>query len=77
MYSTMRDQLRAELEEIRAAGTFKNERHIDSPQSGRIAAGRLGEPAVDVLNFCAKTEIVINTACVFLLTRCKLKNRHI
>ncbi|KXO99469.1 glycine C-acetyltransferase [Tsukamurella pseudospumae] len=53
MYSTMRDQLRSELDEIRAAGTFKNERHIDSPQSGRIAAGRLGEPAVDVLNFCA------------------------
>lgn len=53
MYSAIKDQLRLELDEITAAGLLKIERHIDSAQSGRIVAGRLGEPARPVLNFCA------------------------
>jgi glycine C-acetyltransferase len=53
MYSAMKQQLREELDQIAAAGLFKSERHIDSPQSNRIEAGRLGEPAQPVLNFCA------------------------
>jgi glycine C-acetyltransferase len=53
MITGVREQLAAELEEIRAAGTFKEERHIDSPQQAHIQAGPLGAPAGEVLNFCA------------------------
>ncbi|QSZ48312.1 glycine C-acetyltransferase [Arthrobacter sp. D5-1] len=53
MYSAIKDQLQGELDEIRNAGLFKTERHIDSPQASHIAAGQLGEPANKVLNFCA------------------------
>ncbi|MFK0001647.1 glycine C-acetyltransferase [Paenarthrobacter sp. NPDC090522] len=53
MYSAIKDQLQGELEEIRSAGLFKTERHIDSPQASHIAAGQLGQPANKVLNFCA------------------------
>src|SRR5215218_8466189 len=53
MYSAIKDQLQGELEDIRSAGLFKTERHIDSPQAGRIQAGQLGEASASVLNFCA------------------------
>lgn len=53
MYSAIKDQLQGELDEIRTAGLFKTERHIDSPQASHIAAGQLGQPANKVLNFCA------------------------
>jgi glycine C-acetyltransferase len=53
MYSAIKDQLQDELDEIRSAGLFKTERHIDSPQASHIAAGQLGQPANKVLNFCA------------------------
>ncbi|MGO4588995.1 glycine C-acetyltransferase [Paenarthrobacter sp. 2TAF44] len=53
MYSAIKDQLQGELDEIRGAGLFKTERHIDSPQASHIAAGQLGQPANTVLNFCA------------------------
>ncbi|GAT86307.1 2-amino-3-ketobutyrate CoA ligase [Paenarthrobacter nicotinovorans] len=53
MYSAIKDQLQGELDEIRTAGLFKTERHIDSPQASHIAAGQLGQPANQVLNFCA------------------------
>ncbi len=53
MYSTMKEQLSAELEDIKAAGLFKHERRIDSPQSNRITAGALGQEGKPVLNFCA------------------------
>ena len=53
MYSDIKDQLQGELDEIRSAGLFKTERHIDSPQASHIAAGQLGQPANTVLNFCA------------------------
>jgi glycine C-acetyltransferase len=53
MYTSIKDQLGAELEDIRTAGLFKTERSINSPQSSHITAGALGQPGADVLNFCA------------------------
>lgn len=53
MYTAIKDQLQAELDEIRAAGLFKTERHIDSPQSSHVTAGQIGRPGTQVLNFCA------------------------
>ena len=49
MLGTFQDHLRAQLAEIRAAGLYKSERIISSPQSARIrvADGR------EVLNMCA------------------------
>ncbi|MFC9917326.1 glycine C-acetyltransferase [Agromyces binzhouensis] len=48
MYGSVKDQLRAELDEIEAAGLTKRERGIHGPQSSEIeVAGRT------VLNFCA------------------------
>src|SRR5581483_561809 len=52
MFDTVRDDLRATLDEIRAAGLHKPERVIGTPQSATVdvtAGGRPGE----VLNFCA------------------------
>ncbi|HEY8702394.1 MAG TPA: glycine C-acetyltransferase [Arthrobacter sp.] len=53
MYTSIRDQLQSELEEIRSAGLFKTERTIKSPQSSHITAGQIGQPGASVLNFCA------------------------
>ncbi|TDT85610.1 2-amino-3-ketobutyrate coenzyme A ligase [Arthrobacter sp. AG258] len=53
MYTTIKDQLRGELDEIRTAGLYKTERSISSPQSSHIIAGRIGGQGSDVLNFCA------------------------
>jgi glycine C-acetyltransferase len=53
MYTSIKDQLGAELEDIRTAGLFQTERSINSPQSSHITAGALGQPGADVLNFCA------------------------
>jgi glycine C-acetyltransferase len=53
MYSAIKDQLQHELDEIRGAGLFKTERHIDSPQANRIKAGQIGGNSAEVLNFCA------------------------
>ena len=53
MYTSIKDQLRDELEEIRTAGLYKTERSISSPQSSHITAGQIGGPGADVLNFCA------------------------
>lgn len=45
-----KNHLRAQLDSIKSAGTFKNERIIISKQSSHIkVAGRKG----DILNFCA------------------------
>ena len=49
MYGTIKDHLSKELEEIRNAGLYKNERIITSPQDAEIAIST-GE---SVLNFCA------------------------
>ncbi len=49
MFGAMRENLRSELDEIRAAGLYKAERVISTPQN---AAVRVGSDT-DVLNFCA------------------------
>jgi glycine C-acetyltransferase len=48
MYGTVREQLQGTLDEIRAAGLYKNERQLSSPQSAHVSSG-----GRDVLNFCA------------------------
>ena len=53
MYTSIKDQLREELDDIRTAGLYKTERSISSPQSSHITAGRIGSQGADVLNFCA------------------------
>ncbi|WP_190821415.1 glycine C-acetyltransferase [Saccharopolyspora pogona] len=45
---TIADDVRAELAEIRAAGLYKDERVLDSPQSARVGVG-----GAELLNFCA------------------------
>lgn len=54
MYTSMKDELTAELNAIREAGTYKNERPILTPQSNAVsAASARDEEGCDVLNFCA------------------------
>jgi glycine C-acetyltransferase len=48
MYGSVRDQLQATLDDIRAAGLYKAERELASPQSASVLAG-----GQRVLNFCA------------------------
>jgi glycine C-acetyltransferase len=50
MYTTLRTELQTTLAEIRAAGLYKTERRIDSPQSAHLRSG-----GRDVVNFCANT----------------------
>ncbi len=47
MYS-VRDELRATIDEIRAAGLYKNERELASPQAAHVRSA-----GSEVLNFCA------------------------
>ena len=49
MYVSVREQLTAELDAIRAAGTWKAERVITSPQAADIRV----DSGAEVLNFCA------------------------
>ncbi|NUT51927.1 MAG: glycine C-acetyltransferase [Saccharothrix sp.] len=49
MYGAMREDLRAGLDEIRAAGLYKAERVIGTPQNAAVRVGTGDE----VLNFCA------------------------
>ncbi len=49
MYTTMRTDLGAELDAIRAAGLYKTERVLSSPQEAHIRVG----DGPDVLNLCA------------------------
>jgi glycine C-acetyltransferase len=53
MYTSIKEQLSTELEDIRTAGLFKTERSINSPQSSHITAGLIGQQGATVLNFCA------------------------
>ncbi|NKG21531.1 glycine C-acetyltransferase [Paeniglutamicibacter terrestris] len=76
MYTLMKDELAAELVQLRTDGLFKSERHIDSAQSAHISAGELGSEAKQVLNFCANNylgladdERIINAAKGALETR--------
>ncbi|MCF3964736.1 glycine C-acetyltransferase [Streptomyces fuscigenes] len=50
MFASVRDDLRATLDEIREAGLFKPERVISTPQSASVGVGPGG---AEVLNFCA------------------------
>ncbi|MET8453306.1 aminotransferase class I/II-fold pyridoxal phosphate-dependent enzyme, partial [Streptomyces sp. NPDC005209] len=52
MFDSVRDDLRATLDEIRAAGLHKPERVIDTPQSATVTVSAGGRPG-EVLNFCA------------------------
>src|SRR6478736_10345157 len=52
MFDSVRDDLRATLDEIRAAGLHKPERVIGTPQSATVAVTAGGRPG-EVLNFCA------------------------
>src|SRR3954451_11786089 len=52
MFDSVRDDLRATLDEIRAAGLHKPERVIDTPQSRAVHVSAGGPPG-EVLNFCA------------------------
>ena len=47
-FAGVREQLQETLDEIRAAGLYKNERELASPQSSHVTSG-----GKDVLNFCA------------------------
>ena len=49
MYGDLKTQLQTELEEIRGAGLYKEERVIETPQAAKVGVGR-DEP---VLNMCA------------------------
>ena len=48
MYGDLKTQLQTELDEIRAAGLYKGERVIDTPQAARVSVGERS-----VLNMCA------------------------
>ena len=48
MYAQVGQRIRAELDEIQAAGLWKDERRIEGPQGARVAVG-----GREVLNFCA------------------------
>jgi glycine C-acetyltransferase len=49
MYGKCRHQLRTEIDDIRAAGLYKSERIIDSPQAAHVEVGR----EAPVLNLCS------------------------
>jgi len=49
MYGNLKTQLQAELEEIREAGLYKEERVLETPQAAKVGVGRGGS----VLNLCA------------------------
>ncbi|MGP9693808.1 glycine C-acetyltransferase [Brachybacterium sp. AOP25-B2-12] len=53
MDTTLRQELAAELDAIRAAGTFKAERTISTPQSAHVRAALGSAAPTEVLNFCA------------------------
>ena len=52
MYGTTKDELAATLAEIEAAGLYKHERQLASPQSAHITTSS-GEGQAQALNFCA------------------------
>jgi glycine C-acetyltransferase len=52
VYGTVGEQLQATLDEISAAGLYKHERELSSPQSARVITD-VGAGPQDVLNFCA------------------------
>lgn len=58
-WARTRDVLRGELDAIKAAGTWKSERVITSPQAAKIRVqGRDGE----ILNFCANNYLGLSVS---------------
>lgn len=53
MYTSVREQLAAQLAQIEADGLTKHERVITSPQGADVLASNDGEASGRVLNFCA------------------------
>src|SRR6188768_1591784 len=56
MYETLKPALQKELEEIKSAGLFKNERIISTPQGAEITAN-----GKKVLNFCANNYLGLSS----------------
>ena len=56
MFDNTRDAIQAELDEIRAAGLYKEERIITTPQSAEISTN-----GKDVLNFCANNYLGLSS----------------
>lgn len=62
MYGSFKDHLRRELDDIREAGLFKEERIIVSPQSADIdVVYPEGKPPQEVLNFCANNYLGLSS----------------
>lgn len=53
MYGTVKDQLRTTLAEIEAAGLYKHERPLTTPQAAHIRTAGQGGAQREALNFCA------------------------
>jgi len=62
-YSTKaKDFYKKELDNIREAGTYKEERFIESPQAANISVEYpLGSPSKEVLNFCANNYLGLSS----------------
>ncbi len=62
MYGSMKDALSREIEEIRAAGLYKEERILRSPQGASIAVEHpAGSEPREVLNFCANNYLGLSS----------------
>ncbi len=57
MFSNIKDDLQKELDEIKAAGLYKSERIITTPQGAKINTTK----NVDVLNFCANNYLGLSS----------------
>ena len=57
MFTSVRANLQAELNEIKEAGLYKEERIITTPQAADITA----EPGGDVINFCANNYLGLSS----------------
>lgn len=53
MFGSMKDTLRSEIDALRAASLYKDERVIVSPQGPTIRVDAAGDATRDVVNFCA------------------------
>jgi glycine C-acetyltransferase len=56
MYSTLKPVLEKELEEIKSAGLYKQERIISTPQAADIVAN-----GKEVINFCANNYLGLSS----------------
>ena len=57
MFNNIKDQIAQELEDIREAGLYKEERIITTPQAAHIKTDKAGE----VLNFCANNYLGLSS----------------